>query len=119
MEKVITCIICPIGCSITVNGEGERIDSLCGNKCKRGEEYAKNEFVRPVRILTSSALVSDAEFPLVPLRSSKPLPKDMIFDCMEEVKKLNLKAPVRRGDVLIENVLGTGVDIVATGTVEK
>lgn len=118
MEKIITCIICPRGCSITVKGEGEKVESVTGFQCKRGEEYAKNEFVRPVRILTSSAKVVGADVPLLPVRSERPIPKDMIFACMDEIKKLTLKAPIKRGEVLIPNVCGTGVDIIASGSLE-
>ena len=117
-EKNITCIICPIGCEITVQGEGDRIDSITGHTCKRGEEYARSEFIHPTRILTSTAKVVGANVPLVPLRSSAPVPQELLFDCMAEIQKLEVKAPVKRYDVLIPNILGTGIDIVATGNVD-
>jgi CxxC motif-containing protein len=116
-EKKITCIICPIGCEITVQGEGDRIDSITGHTCKRGEEYARSEFTHPTRILTSTAKVVGADVPLVPLRSSAPVPQELLFACMAEIQKLEIKAPVKRYDVLIPNILGTGIDIVATGNV--
>ena len=117
-EKKITCIICPIGCEITVQGEGDRIDSITGNTCKRGETYARSEFTHPTRILTSTAKVVGADVPLVPLRDYAPVPQELLFDCMAEIQKLEVKAPVKRYDVLIPNILGTGIDIVATGNVD-
>ncbi|MEM1483895.1 DUF1667 domain-containing protein [Oscillospiraceae bacterium PP1C4] len=117
-EKKIICIVCPIGCNITVQGEGDQIELMEGFTCKRGEEYARNEFIHPVRILTSTAKVEGSCVPLVPVRSNKPVPKELLFDCMNEIRKLNVKAPVYCQDVLIPNILGTGIDIVATGCVE-
>lgn len=118
MEKEITCIICPIGCIIRVCGEGEAIASIEGHTCKRGETYARAEFRHPERILTSTAKVEGAKVPLVPLRSNKPLPKEKQMDCMKEIAALSLRAPIKRYDLLIANILGTGVDIVATGDAE-
>lgn len=116
MEKIITCTVCPMGCRITVKGEGERIDSVEGYTCPRGEQYARAEFVHPVRILTSTALVEGcAAGPLVAVRSSKPVPKELLAGCMEQIHALKLATPVHRYDVLIPNILGTGADIVATG----
>ncbi len=114
-EKVITCITCPLGCLVTVKGEGDRIDSMEGAGCKRGEIYAKNEFSHPLRILTSIVKVEGADVPLVAVRSSALLPKEKIFQCMDAIRQVVLRAPVRGGDPVIENVCGTGVDIVATG----
>lgn len=119
LQKEITCIVCPMGCSVVVTGERDDIRSISGNQCKRGEEYAKNEFSHPVRILTSTARIEGSEEPLVPLRSSKPIPRELLSTCIEEIKKLNLQAPVKRYDVLIRNILGTGADIVATRDAEK
>jgi CxxC motif-containing protein len=112
--KKITCITCPLGCEITVEGEGETIQSMTGQGCKRGEEYAKNEFIHPLRILTSTVKVTGASAPLAAVRSNKPMPKELLFRGMEEIRKIEARAPVKRGDVLISNILGTGVNIVAT-----
>ncbi|WP_312692239.1 DUF1667 domain-containing protein [Caproiciproducens sp.] len=117
-EKKIICTVCPIGCNITVRGGGEQIKSMEGFGCKRGEAYARSEFIHPVRILTSTAKVEGCKIPLVPVRSSKPVPKELLFKCMNEIRGLYVKAPVHRYDVLIPNILETGVDIVASGTVE-
>lgn len=114
----IICTVCPVGCNISIRGEGEQIESIQGHTCKRGEEYAQNEFINPVRILTSTVKVEDGKTPLVPVRSSKPISKKLIFECMEEIRKLKVKAPVQQYNVLIANILGTGVDIISTCSVE-
>ncbi len=116
-EKIITCITCPQSCQITLISENENIISMEGFTCKRGEEYARNEFYHPVRILTSSAKVEGAGVPLVAVRSNKPVPKELQIDCIREIHKLCLHPPIRRYDILIKNILNTGADIVATGNV--
>lgn len=114
MKKDIICTVCPTGCIICVEGEGKNILKIEGFTCARGKVYAENEFVAPVRILTSTAKISGIKSPLIAVRSNAPIPKEKIFDCMDEIRKLNLQAPVHRGDVLIANICGTGVDIIAS-----
>ena len=118
MTKDIICTVCPTGCTIHVEGENGNITKIEGFSCPRGKVYAENEFISPVRILTSTAKVKGAKTPLVAVRSKTPVPKDKLFDCMEEIRKLELSAPVSRGDVLIKDVCKTGVDIIATGEVK-
>ena len=118
MKKDIICTVCPMGCVITVEGENGKIDSIEGFTCQRGKTYAENEFISPVRILTSTAKLANAKTPLVAVRSKTPVPKDKLFDCMAEIRMLTVTAPVSRGDVLIENVCGTGVDIVSSADVK-
>ncbi len=115
MKKEIICTVCPMGCRITVEGEGEKIESITGHTCKRGEQYASAEFAHPVRILTTTMRLEGGKNPVIPVRSAKPVPKEKIMDCMEAIRESAAEAPVRVYDVLIENVCGTGVDIVATG----
>lgn len=116
-EKIITCITCPQSCQITLKSEDGNLLSIEGYTCKRGEEYARNEFYHPVRILTSSAKVEGADVPLVSVRSNKPIPKELQINCIREIHKLRLHAPISRYDILIKNILNTGADIIATGNV--
>jgi len=116
--KIITCITCPIGCAITVRGEGADIAHMEGSQCKRGEEYARNEFVHPVRILTTSVKVTGAGCPLIPVRSDKPVPQELLMQCMDIIKTKAVRAPVGRYDVIIPNILGTGANIIATGEIK-
>ena len=113
MTKTLTCVACPLGCSITVEHEGAQVFSVTGNTCKRGDAYARTEIVNPTRNISSTVKVIGGVHPVVPVKTSAPIPKTMIFDCMKEINAVSVNAPVRLGQVIISDVLGTGVDIVA------
>ena len=117
MKKERICTVCPRGCHIQVEGEGDKILSVEGQGCKRGLEYASAEFAHPVRILTTLVKL-DGQNDLLPVRSNKPVPKEKLFDCMEVIRAATVKAPVNRYDVVVANICGTGVDIVATKAIE-
>lgn len=112
-KRELTCIGCPMGCQITVTINGEDLQ-VTGNTCPRGAEYAKNEVTNPRRTVTSSVKVTDGIAVRVPVKTKTDIPKEKIFDCMKEIKKTAVKAPVKIGDVIIENIAGTGVNLVAT-----
>ena len=114
MKKNLICVSCPLGCPIEVEIENGEVVSVTGNTCKRGDAYARAEITNPVRSLTTSVKVENGLHPVVPVKSSGPVPKDKMFDCMKEINSVTVKAPVKIGDVVIENILGLGVDIVAT-----
>lgn len=115
MKKNLTCVACPLGCSITVElDDGGNILSVTGNTCKRGDAYARTEMTNPTRSLTSTVKVEGGAHPVVPVKSAAPVPKSMLFDCMKEINQITLQAPVKIGQVVIKNILGTGVDIVTT-----
>ena len=109
----IVCIVCPNSCVLRIDGEGENL-TVSGNKCKRGETFAKAEMTNPVRTICTTARTSFKDAPVVPVRVSKDIPKDKIFDIMREIDKVTVSKPVKRGDVLIADVLGTGADIIVT-----
>ncbi len=115
MQKNIICVACPMGCPVTVeiadNGE---IISVSGNTCKRGDAYARTECTNPVRSLATTVRVIGGIYNVVPCKSAGALPKDKIMDCMEIINKANAEAPVKLGDILIKDILGTGIDIIAT-----
>ena len=114
MKKELTCVACPLGCPIVVELEGSEVISVTGNTCKRGDAYARTEIVNPTRSLTTSVKVNGGIHPVVPVKSNKPVPKDMLFDCMKVINSVSVDAPVKLGQVIIENILDTGADIVAT-----
>lgn len=116
MVKEIICTVCPRGCHINVEGESGVVNSVTGQGCKRGLQYATDEFIAPVRILTTLVKIEGKENELLPVRSNKPILKEKLFDCMAEIKKVTVSLPVNMHDVIIENVCGTGVNIVATKT---
>ena len=114
MKKEIICTVCPRGCHIQVEGEGEQILSVTDYSCKRGLEYASAEFAHPVRILTTTVKISGVSGDLLPVRSNKPVPKEKLFDCMDAIRNVQVTLPVSQYDVIIPDICGTGVDIVAT-----
>ena len=118
-ENQITCIICPIGCKILVRTDGTDFELLDGNKCKRGVEYARSEALDPRRMLTTSVLVTNGEWPLVSVKSSKTVPKDKLFSVLKEIKKTDVKAPIKSGQILIKNVANTGINIVSTKKISR
>ena len=114
MKRELTCVACPLGCTITVELNENEVISVTGNTCKRGEAYAKTEITNPTRSLTSTVKVNGGILPVVPVKSDKPVPKDKMFECMEVINSASVDAPVKIGQVIIENILDTGADIVAT-----
>ena len=114
MKKSLICVSCPLGCPIEVEIENGEVISVSGNTCKRGDQYARTEITNPVRSLTTSVKVEGGVHSVVPVKSAGPVPKDKMFDCMKVINEAIIKAPVKIGDVVIENICGLGVDIVAT-----
>lgn len=113
-RRELTCIGCPMGCAITVELEGEEILSVRGNTCAIGDRYARNEVTHPERTVTSTVVVDGSEKPRISVKTKGDIPKDKIFDCMKEINAVRVKAPVKIGDVVIHDVAGTGIDVVAT-----
>ena len=114
MNKEIICTVCPRGCRITVRGDGENVLSAEGYGCKRGLEYAGTEYAHPVRILTTTVKIEGMENDLLPVRSAQPLPKEKVFECMDVIRGVRVSLPVKCYDVVVSDICGTGVDIVAT-----
>lgn len=114
-EQEITCISCPVGCRMTVTLENKEVMSVEGNACKRGDIYARQESVLPLRMVTAVAPVEGSAMP-VSVKTAQPIPKDRITACMDEIRGLKLKLPILTGDVLKHDIAGTGVDLVATRT---
>ena len=114
MEQTITCINCPVGCRMTVSlsGAGEFV-SVSGNTCPRGASYARQECTLPERMITAVIPVSGSPTPLS-VKTSAPVPKSMIRQVMAELGRLKIQAPVHMGQVIVQNVLQTGSDIIAT-----
>ena len=116
--KNLTCINCPMGCPLTIEMEGEQVIQVSGNTCKRGEIYARKEVTNPTRIVTITVKVTNGTSGMVSVKTKEDIPKGKIFDCVKALKNVQVEAPVHIGDVIVENIAETGVDIVATGNIE-
>ena len=114
----LICINCPRGCHLTVEKVNDEI-VVTGNFCPRGEVYATNELVNPLRTLTTTVDIESERYSRLPVISSEPLPRGRIMDAMKSLKEIRIKAPVKIGDVIVENILDLGVDIIASKTIEK
>ena len=119
MNKEFLCIICPLSCSIKIKSSKKKIISMKGFKCEKGREYVNKEFYFPKRTLTTTVLVKNGYIPLVSVRSDKELPKYLIFKAMEILKKKKVTAPVKIGQIVVKNILGSGINIVTTKNVFK
>jgi CxxC motif-containing protein len=118
MIDKMTCILCPAGCELEV-GEADGRLEIRGHECEKGIEFAENEIRNPRRNLATSVPLKGSATRMVSVRLSGPVPRDRIFPILEAISGLRPEAPVRRGQVLIADVLGTGVDVIATRTVPK
>lgn len=113
-EKKLICVSCPIGCEITVKMEDGVVTSISGNRCPRGEAYARQEAIDPMRVLPTSVKVIRGEFPLVSVKTDQPVPKRLIPQIMNYIRTLSVDAPVEIGQVMAEHLLGTSANLVAT-----
>jgi len=107
-----------MGCEATVSMEGKKIVKVEGLACSRGEEYVVREIDAPMRDFFSTVIIEGGVVPVCPVRSTKPIPRNRIMDCSRDLARLKIAAPVRMGDMIVHNVLGLGVDLVATRNVE-
>lgn len=117
--RELTCIGCPLGCAITVTMDGTNVTEVTGNTCPRGEAYARKEVTNPTRIVTSTVRVEGGVSPMVNVKTASDIPKGKIFDCVSAIRDVVVTAPVKIGDVVLANVAGTGVDIIAPRNIAK
>lgn len=118
MREMI-CINCPMGCRLTVDDSNLQDIKVAGNICPRGVIYAKNEITSPKRMVTGSVKVAGGNIAMVSVKTREAIPKHLIFDSLELLKNVVLQAPVHIGDVVIADVCGCGVDIIATKEITK
>ena len=116
-RKELICIGCPLGCNLRVEIDGGKVVSVNGNTCKRGDDYARKELTDPRRIVTSTVPVAGGNLPVVSVKTASDIPKGKIRECLCALKGVTLTAPVQIGDVIVENVADTGVDVIATKSI--
>lgn len=115
--KNLICIVCPRGCRLTVDEENGY--AVTGNSCPRGAEYGKNEILNPVRTLTTTVRIESETMKLCPVRTEKPIPKGKMFEAVKVLSGIQLKAPVKTGDVALKDILNTGADVIVTRNILK
>lgn len=115
MKRNLTCIICPRGCALSVEMDGDCV-AVTGNSCPKGKQYAIDECTHPTRTVTSSMRVQNRSGKMVSVKTEKPVPKDRIFEVMQLIRSENAVAPVKIGDIMIKNICGT--NIIATKNVD-
>ena len=112
-EKMI-CITCPMGCTLEVTREGQTLLQVDGNTCKRGEKYVQEELTDPRRMVASTVRVQGGVHPLVPVYTEAPVSKPRIFELLAQLREVELEAPVAMNQVVLENVLGEGINVIAS-----
>lgn len=118
-KKELTCIGCPMGCTLLVELDDNGEIKVSGSSCKIGESYAIKESTNPTRIVTTTVWVNGGTSPTVSVKTEKDIPKDKIFNCIKALKNLTVEAPVHVGDVIVENIMDTRVNVIATRSIEK
>ncbi len=110
----LTCIGCPLGCTICVEMDGKEVVSITGNTCRQGERYARKEMTDPTRTVTTTVRLEGRTDLVLPVKTEKDIPKRDILNCIAALKRVSVKAPVHMGQVILPDVAGTGVPVIAT-----
>lgn len=120
-KKEMICIVCPVGCHMEVVKDGTSKDGyeVSGNQCLRGKVYGIKEMRNPTRVLTSTVKITEGKLPRLPVTTKGAIPKELIMEAMKVINQVEVKAPVKVGKVIIKNLLDTGVDVVATRSMDK
>lgn len=113
-EKNIICTACPTGCRLVVRMEGERVVQILGNRCRRGEPYGRQEAISPQRAIASTVRVRNGFHPLLPVYTTGTIPKRRIMDVLGMIREVEVDAPIKANTVILHNVVGTGVDVIAS-----
>ena len=116
MKYELTCINCPMGCRITADFDGKEVTNIQGYTCARGKAYAKTEITDPTRMVTALVAVEGTHVPLS-VKTQNPIRKPLIFDALKVIRNTTVKPPIRIGDVVIENICDSGVNVIATENV--
>lgn len=114
MERDIVCVECPTGCSISVVLEDGEVTRVEGFGCKRGRDYAMGEAKQPMRLITTTVRACGLSLRVVPVKTDRPIPRDVRHRAMQQIAMAQIDRPVQVGDVIIRDLLGLGVDVVAT-----
>lgn len=120
-NKKLVCIVCPKGCRLTLIQDENCMGGykVTGNGCNRGIDYGIKELTNPTRVLTSTVKIKGAIMKRLPVRTKGDIPKSLVFECMELLNHIEVYAPIKMGDIIIKNILDTGVDLIASKSMDK
>lgn len=114
-ETEIICIMCPLGCLVTVTSDDKgNVLAVANNLCKEGEKYAIAECKFPGRILTTTVLTEGSSRKLLPTKTNQPIPRERLMEVMRSLSETKVKPPIKIGQVILPNIMNTGVDLVST-----
>jgi len=115
IEEKIICIGCPLGCETTLKIDDQRkVIKITGYKCKEGRQFVLEEYRSPVRVLTATVLTQNSARPLFPVRTNRPLLKTQLKEAAKALIGVKVKPPIRVGQIILPNIMNTGVDVIAT-----
>ena len=119
IQREIICIGCPLGCQVNLKiAQNGKVESLAGNQCKKGHDYALVEFQNPERVLTATVLTEISHRRLLSVRTDKPVSKDKLKEIMRAISRIRVNPPVKVGQEIAHNILGTGANLISTGKIE-
>ena len=118
-KKELVCICCPLGCNLTAEIKENGEIQISGNTCNRGADYGKKEMTNPIRIVTTTVRVKGGVLPALSVKTQDGVPKNKVLECIQNLQKVEVEAPVHIGDLVMADIAGTGVDVIATKEVQK
>ena len=118
-KKELICVNCPKGCHITVTLDHGKVTDIQGYTCEKGKNYAAQETIRPMRVLTSTVKLEGGTLRVLPVITSKEIPLDLCHEAMDAIRKIDVKAPVKMDDVIVKDFLHTGADLLASRSIPK
>lgn len=118
-KHVFTCINCPLSCTLELTEEAGEVLEVTGHECEVGRHYAEEEFRDPRRTVTTTVRVRNGVIPLLPVVSTRPIPKSLVREAVKALADVEVEAPVRDGQVIYRDILGTGADIIASRRMDR
>ncbi|MDP4146165.1 MAG: DUF1667 domain-containing protein [Bacillota bacterium] len=119
MDDVLICTVCPKGCKMEIYKSNLEIYNISGYGCEKGKKYAEQEVINPSRILTTTVKIKNGHINRLPVRSEGTISKNQMIKCIGVIREAEVEAPIKQGDVIIENILGSGINIIASKSILK
>lgn len=118
MKKTLICVSCPLGCSLDIEYTVNKIVSVEGSTCKRGQIYAEKEIFNPERTVTSTVRIFGSKIDYLPVKTDSTVPKNKVEDVLNDIFKIRVEAPVKVGEIICKNIAGTSSNLVATRSLQ-